>query len=35
MHETLSQAFDEYVDFDEVADRLRLMVAEVSSRGAR
>ena len=34
MHETLSQAFDEYVDFDDVADRLRVMVAEVSSRGA-
>ncbi|HLN77603.1 MAG TPA: histidine kinase N-terminal domain-containing protein [Nocardioidaceae bacterium] len=34
VHETLSQAFDESVDFDEVADRLRLMVAEVSSRGA-
>ena len=23
MHETLSQAFDEHVDFDDVADRLR------------
>jgi two-component sensor histidine kinase len=34
VHETLSQAFDEFVDFDEVADRLRVMVAEVSSRGA-
>jgi two-component sensor histidine kinase len=34
VHETLSQAFDESVDFDDVADRLRLMVAEVSSRGA-
>jgi two-component sensor histidine kinase len=34
VHETLSQAFDENVDFDDVADRLRLMVAEVSSRGA-
>ena len=34
MHETLSQAFDDNVEFDEVADRLRLMVAEVSSRGA-
>ncbi len=31
VHETLSQAFDEYVDFDDVADRLRLMVTEVSS----
>jgi two-component sensor histidine kinase len=34
VHETLSQAFDEYVDFDDVADRLRVMVTEVSSRGA-
>ena len=34
VHETLSQAFDEFVDFDDVADRLRVMVAEVSSRGA-
>src|SRR3954454_23623437 len=34
VHETLSQAFDEYVDFDDVADRLRVMVAEVTSRGA-
>ena len=33
VHETLSQAFDEYVDFDDVADRLRVMVAEVSSHG--
>ena len=32
VHETLSQAFDEYVDFDDVADRLRVMVAEVGSR---
>jgi two-component sensor histidine kinase len=31
VHETLSQAFDEYVDFDAVADRLRVMVADVSS----
>jgi two-component system, sensor histidine kinase PdtaS len=31
VHETLAQAFDEYVDFDDVADRLRVMVAEVSS----
>jgi two-component sensor histidine kinase len=30
VHDTLSQAFDELVDFDEVADRLRVMVAEVS-----
>ena len=34
VHETLSQAFDEFVDFDDVADRLRVMVAEVSSTGA-
>jgi two-component sensor histidine kinase len=34
VHETLSQAFDENVDFDEVSDRLRVMVSEVSSRGA-
>ncbi|NUR06642.1 MAG: PAS domain-containing protein [Nocardioidaceae bacterium] len=34
VHETLSQSFDEFVDFDDVADRLRLMVAEVSSHGA-
>jgi two-component sensor histidine kinase len=33
VHETLSQSFDESVAFDEVADRLRLMVAEVSNRG--
>ncbi len=33
VHETLSQAFDEFVDFDDVADRLRVMVTEVSSRG--
>jgi two-component system, sensor histidine kinase PdtaS len=31
VHETLSQAFDEFVDFDDVADRLRVMVAEVGS----
>jgi two-component sensor histidine kinase len=31
VHETLSQAFDEYVEFDDVADRLRLMVTDVSS----
>ena len=35
VHETLSQTFDEFVDFDKVADRLRLMVAEVSSQGAQ
>jgi two-component system, sensor histidine kinase PdtaS len=34
VHETLSQSFDETVDFDEVADRLRVMVSEVSSAGA-
>ncbi len=34
VHDTLSQAFDEYVDFDEVADRLRVMVSDVSSTGA-
>jgi two-component sensor histidine kinase len=33
VHETLSQAFDEYVDFDDVADRLRVMVAEMTSSG--
>jgi two-component sensor histidine kinase len=32
VHETLSQAFDEFVDFDDVADRLRVMVCEVSSQ---
>jgi two-component sensor histidine kinase len=34
VHDTLSQAFDEFVDFDDVADRLRVMVVEVSSHGA-
>jgi two-component sensor histidine kinase len=34
VHETLSTAFDENVEFDEVADRLRVMVSEVSSSGA-
>jgi two-component sensor histidine kinase len=34
VHETLSQAFDESVAFDEVADRLGAMVTEVSSGGA-
>ncbi|HYO39631.1 MAG TPA: histidine kinase N-terminal domain-containing protein [Nocardioidaceae bacterium] len=33
VHETLSQAFDELVDFDDVADRLRVLVTEVGSRG--
>jgi two-component sensor histidine kinase len=31
VHETLSQSFDESVDFDDVADRLRAMVVEMSS----
>jgi two-component sensor histidine kinase len=31
VHDTLSQTFDESVDFDQVADRLRAMVADVSS----
>ena len=31
VHETLSQSFDEAVDFDEIADRLRSMVADVAS----
>ena len=35
VHDTLSQGFDENVDFDDVADRLRLMVTEVSSQGAQ
>ncbi len=34
VHETLSQSFDETVDFDDVADRLRVMVSEVGSSGA-
>ena len=34
VHDTLSQTLEESVDFDEVADRLRVMVAEVSSPGA-
>ena len=32
VHDTLSQTFDESVDFDDVADRLRVMVAEVSAQ---
>ncbi|HET8718555.1 MAG TPA: histidine kinase N-terminal domain-containing protein [Nocardioidaceae bacterium] len=32
VHETLSQTFEEAVDFDEVADRLRLMVVDVGAR---
>jgi two-component sensor histidine kinase len=35
VHDTLSQTFDESVDFDDVADRLLVMVVEVSSRGGR
>jgi two-component sensor histidine kinase len=31
VHETLSQSFDEHVEFDEVADRVAAMVAEVST----
>jgi len=34
VHETLSTSYEEAVDFDDVADRLRVMVSEVSSRGA-
>jgi two-component sensor histidine kinase len=34
VHETLSQAFDEQVDFDDIADRLAAMVTEVASEGA-
>jgi two-component sensor histidine kinase len=34
VHDTLSQNFDETVEFDEVADRLRVMVTEVSSPDA-
>ena len=33
VHETLSQAVEENVDFDEIADRLGLMVTEVSDVG--
>ncbi len=35
VHETLSQAVEEDVDFDEIADRLGGMVGEVSSVGGR
>jgi two-component sensor histidine kinase len=31
VHETLSQSYEEFVDFDAVADRLRLVVTEVGS----
>ncbi|GAA4112583.1 PAS domain-containing sensor histidine kinase [Nocardioides fonticola] len=35
VHETLSQAGEESVDFDEIADRLTHMVTEVSAVGSR
>jgi two-component system, sensor histidine kinase PdtaS len=35
VHETLSQSVEEEVDFDEIADRLGAMVAEVSDLGER
>ncbi|MCW2798083.1 PAS domain-containing sensor histidine kinase [Nocardioides sp.] len=35
VHETLSQAVEENVDFDEIADRLGAMVTEVSALGGR
>ena len=35
MHETLSQAVEEDVDFDEIADRLCGMVAEVTAMAGR
>lgn len=31
VHETLSAGFDEHVQFDQIADQLRIMVSEVSS----
>ncbi len=34
VHETLSQAFDETVDFDEVTDRLTRLVTDVGAHGA-
>jgi two-component sensor histidine kinase len=34
VHETLSQSIDEAVEFDEIADRLRMMVIEVGSTSA-
>jgi len=34
VHETLSQGFDESVDFDEVADRLTRLVTDVGAHGA-
>ena len=33
VHETLSQNFDEFVDFDDVADRLTRLVTDVGSHG--
>ena len=33
VHETLSQAFDETVDFDDVTDRLTRLVTDVGSQG--
>ena len=33
VHETLSQSLDESVDFDEIVDRLRIMVTDVASTG--
>ncbi len=35
VHETLSQSTEEYVEFDEIADRLGAMVTEVSVVGSR
>ncbi len=35
VHETLSQAVEEHVDFDDIADRLGRMVTEVSAVGDR
>jgi two-component sensor histidine kinase len=34
VHETLSQTYEESVDFDQVSDRLQVMVSEVSSHDA-
>ncbi|MEO7350588.1 MAG: histidine kinase N-terminal domain-containing protein [Marmoricola sp.] len=34
VHETLSQAFDETVDFDDVTDRLTRLVTDLGSKGA-
>ena len=34
VHETLSQAFDEVVDFDRVADGLLRMVVDVAATGS-